>query len=337
MTTSSRNWRKLATNIARITISIGLIGYLLTSVDLRALTDSIGEANLWVLLATILLVWISWSVAAARWYMLLRASGWPISLLESWVITQSARFYGFLTPGQIGSEVVRWARLSAKDRGNAVDVGLSLIFDRLTGFVALVMFAMVAMLNYPSALITPVSRLAIGGLLVGMLAFMVVIVAQVERMLPPRLVYRWEELAASVTSRSRPLKQIIDAIGVYRGKFVAILLALALSIIYHVLNIFVNQLVATSLNLQLSFLQMTMLYAAATVLVMLPVSIAGIGVREMTYAQALIDMGFGGPAIVAMPLLVFGITAVATILLGGLLELLDAFRQLLSGKSESLG
>ena len=82
------------------------------------------------------------------------------------------------------------------------------------------------------------------------------------------------------------------------------------------MNYLQGWIVARAIGVDLSYLDVASLLAATTLLSLLPVSLSGIGVRELFLALMFPALGFSAAQGVAFGLLVFACTNLATALLG---------------------
>ena len=123
-------------NLLKIAISAGLIIFLLTQIDIKALLAELAAANGWWVLVTFLLFAFSIILRAERWKILLDALAIrvPLSLLSRWYFIGA--FFNTLLPTGFGGDVVRMMYLAQYSKQAPSAVG-TVILDRFLGILVL--------------------------------------------------------------------------------------------------------------------------------------------------------------------------------------------------------
>ena len=100
------------------------------------------------------------------------------------------------------------------------------------------------------------------------------------------------------------------------------LIILIVSLLAHLCGCLAYYAIAIGIGLDLSFLSICWIRSGLILSVMIPVSVAGLGVREITAIGLLVPLGFGEAQAVGFAILIFLGTAVMPGLIGGFSELL---------------
>jgi hypothetical protein len=94
----------------------------------------------------------------------------------------------------------------------------------------------------------------------------------------------------------------------------------ALAVVAHLVGVVGYWLIAQSLDMALSLPVAGWIRSAMILVTLLPVTIAGLGIREVAALVLLQHYGVGSDVAVAFSMLVFGATVVGIAILGGLIE-----------------
>lgn len=117
------------------------------SADLPRFTPGIvtmlREADLRLLLLGLALILPVFPIQAARWWLLMRCRGMRVPFARAFRLTMVGLFFNFCMPGMTGGDVVK-AYYAAKGSGARGVAVMSVIFDRVTGLMGLVLLAGIA-------------------------------------------------------------------------------------------------------------------------------------------------------------------------------------------------
>ncbi|HUF39904.1 MAG TPA: lysylphosphatidylglycerol synthase transmembrane domain-containing protein [Anaerolineales bacterium] len=112
--------------------AFGLLLYQLRRQGWSEILESVAAIPPWRFAAAIVLILVSRLVVAVRWHVLLQTAGQPIRLSDSLRITFSGLFASNFLPTTIGGDVVRLAMALRMGYDNVVATA-SLVVDRLVG------------------------------------------------------------------------------------------------------------------------------------------------------------------------------------------------------------
>jgi uncharacterized membrane protein YbhN (UPF0104 family) len=310
MRSIKRHWR----NLLRIVVSLGALIFILTTIGLEKVISLVRQADLPLMLAAFLLAIAGIVVRAVRWMALLRALEVEVPLRRLVELYFVGTFFNTFLPSGFGGDVVRVLELT-QDTHVPAAVG-TVIVDRMTGL--LVLFAMaLAALPFsggllPAGTASAIGLLAAGGLIAGGIV------------LQGRLLRRWGRqlpgpLFQSVLTGEGALARIYRAVTDCGPR--AIAQALGISLVFNLLLVTLNYLVARAVGVDIAFTYFWLFVPLLSVTLMLPISIGGLGVREgmavILFTQASVDEA----AAVAASLGVYMVSTMLPGLLGGLIYL----------------
>jgi glycosyltransferase 2 family protein len=274
--------RQILLSTAKIVISGALLYLALRKVDLSALLSRFTIQSLVWIGTAIAIVFLQIFVGVLRWRVVSAACGAPLELGRAMRYNVIGSFFNQTLPSAIGGDAVRlWlvARAGAGWRAATY----SIFVDRAIGLIALAII-IVASLPWSYTLITdPHGRSAL--LLVDLLALAGGLGFLVFGALQWRWLKTWWATHHIHACAAIANRVIFDR---RRGPLVAIL-----SLLVHVLAVVVAWCVVKSIAAPVGFGDVFLLVPPVMLITMMPISIAGWGVREATMGLA---FGFAGLA-----------------------------------------
>lgn len=304
------SWRLLG----KLAVTGIVLGLLFVNIPLPEVGAVLGTAAVWPLALGLLASFTIQGIVALRLGCLLRGLGASLPLPKLFQVNLATLFYGlFLPGGNITGTAVRYYSL-ARHEADPQAILIALACDRLVATVTLCvtgfLFALIAAPPYDGPLLA-VMALAIAGLLM--------VQAMLFTSLPlpmPRSVA--QALARRLTARVGKIAETLRRARSLPNN--TTLLVLALGVVIHLIGTGVCILAAVALDLEVSWLILGWVRAAAIFIAIAPVSISGLGVREGTFVLLLAAVGVDEAAALGLALLMLGLTIVVPGLLGGVLE-----------------
>lgn len=301
-TSARRLWPLL-----KLLIAVGILTAIFRLVPLTDVFGAIGSAHVAYLLASVPLILLGPYLSAARLKILTDSQGMSLTLPEIAEVNFVTRFYGLAVPGQLATGAIRWLRLTRIEDRKAEILAAILVsrFLHLAGLCLLgAAFFAVELAEGGEASIMGIP-LVVGTL--GLAGLLLLLATPRARRLPLRPDGRLRRLIATTKSfRNLTRRQLSRAV----------LLALAENLAATI----VVYLLALAVEVSVPFVSLGWIRAAVQLLVFLPISIAGLGVREGGLMLALEPYGVSGANAVALSLLVFAIGLLVGAI-GGALEL----------------
>lgn len=310
MTVALRTWLRPL----RVVVAAALLAWLFSRFPLAAVGAVLSRASPLTLVLGASAAVAAHVLASVRLSLVARHHGFTLGAAEACGINFAAAFYGLTVPG--GSLAGGAVRIYRMGEGRRKMAALAAVFaDRVHAtFGMLVAGSVFWMVDAAAA--PPVLGMA----LVGLTAAVPVVYGVVRQggPLAARLPEKWTR-AIGREAEVGPW----EATGLVGLTLVAQLLGLCAILA-----------AAYAVGLAVSPLTLGWVRSAVMLLVMLPISIAGFGVREGALVAVLAQYGVPGEQAVAFSLLMFALATLPNGVLGGLLE---AARLLLPSRSASSG
>jgi uncharacterized membrane protein YbhN (UPF0104 family) len=296
-----KKWRLLG--------SVALAAVLAWRIDWAQAAAALARAR-WELWAAGLGVYLfAQAVSAVRWRMLARAQGLGGSNGRYLAYYFIGMFFNLLLPTSIGGDMVRTWYLATREAGGLpperrrAAAFLSVLGDRINGLVALVVVACAAALLCPTPLPAWVAWVVSG---LGGATLAGVAALPLAGRLPP------------LPGRLRPLS---DCAAAYRDAPGVLLVCTLLSFVVQGANVLLAWLMGAALGLPVPPAYYGILAPLVALAALLPISLNGMGLRELATVVLLRPMGVRPAEAVTLAVLTFAAAAAASLAGGGVLLL----------------
>ncbi|MBM4256313.1 MAG: flippase-like domain-containing protein [Deltaproteobacteria bacterium] len=299
--------RFLSSRWFKVAVSLGLFTFLFYTTDVHALKQQLVTARPLPLLFAFVGYLISQALYAYKWKVLAR----PLGFGQPWRAFVTYYFVGgyfnLFAPSTVVGDLGRGLLLAANG-GNTGPALYSVAVDRLSGLVMLVWVGATGFLLFgptilPVTLCYGVVAAAIGSLLAWWLLPYVLQFSLFNRPLIRRIV---DQLIA-------PYQQNAKTLGY----------ACILSYLFHWFQLILQVVLAYALNLQVPLWYLMLFIPLVHILSALPLSFAGLGVREGGYVTFLALIGVGKDQALAFGLL-WSVLVLGCGLVGGLVLLFSS-------------
>jgi uncharacterized protein (TIRG00374 family) len=300
----------------KIGVTVAIIAFLFTRVDLAVMAQHLAHANALLLVVALALYFLAIVVGAVKWRVLVQAQNLGSSLGDLLSYSLVGLFFGNLLPSNVGGDVVRAYGL-VRASGRAEAAAISVLVDRLMGLVAF-LGAAVVMAALAAATLTrgaELEQIEIATVVVSAL-FLFGCALLFSRRISQRVKWIFD---LSPLRRIRPSAQrVYHALQVYRRSYRALALNFGLSALIVVLTTFVWYTVALALGMTVSLFYYFLFNPLIAFVLLIPISFNGLGPKEAT---AVFFFGLVGVSSeVALSLsLIFHLLIVLTSLPGGIL------------------
>ena len=293
--------KSLVLKIAKVGISIFLIIYILQKIDTAELLETIKSADIYLLIIAFSVNGIGMIPRIYKWQIILEVQEIyvPFKTLLTFSLTSS--FFSIFLPTAYGGDVVRAYDVS-KYSNKKLESVTSILVDRWSGALALFLIAALALL-FGYDLIQDIRIvLFIIGVLLLMLITIIIIYHKNE-------IKKIKIITKIITFLDRKdiLTNLYDTFHIYRYHKRESIEILALSFLAQVIAVLYYPLIAYSLGLDVPFVYFYIFIPIILVILMLPISIGGIGVREGAFIFFFNKVGVLPYEAVSLALVAFGL------------------------------
>ncbi len=255
------------------------------NLDPAKVWDDLTRANLWLVGFSVMLVFPFIAIKALRWQIILRDLGINIEFWATFRLYAIGLSAGSFTPGQSGDAIKAFY---LRDRGYPLGRGLvSIVLDRLFDLAVLIMLAAGGLLflgtDFANEL--PVLVLLLAGTLGGLVALSLPNIR--SRLFGFALKIFLKRKAQNDAGLQREEQEAEEQLRPVNFGVVFIITLLA-----SLLALFRIWLLALALGLNLNPLQVVSVSSLATVISLVPISVGGIGARDLVLVAILEKLGY---------------------------------------------
>lgn len=265
-------------------------------------------AELAPVLAAVGINFVNLQLKVSRWRVILRAQGIHYPMRRAWGAYMSSSYLALLTPGRVGDGLR--AQYLHHDKAVPYADGIaSVVMDRLCDLYVLVVFSAIGLIRFSAALDERLALLAWGTLALIVLGPLALFVPQLAEKILVQA-YRRFGKGADATGLSRFLAALRESLGP------SLSVTLLLTLLAFLANFGQAWLLARALHLPLAFFDAMCLVSMASMLGLLPISVSGLGVRELFFSLAFPVIGLDAHAGVSFGLAIFGVLYVMLVGVG---------------------
>jgi glycosyltransferase 2 family protein len=294
----------------KLAVSAGLITWLLWRTPLPDIGATLRSLEPFSALVALVLTLVAWWLSAVRLWCIAP----QFRLRDVVQMTFVALYYGTVLPGQVAGDVIKAHRLSKRQAEPGQAVATTLV-DRVVATFALF---------FLGACAAPWVEQAPGKItLLFVLAAIVLFLgtALLARSSAYAFLTRWIEPRRSARLLAL-LGRFIDALHRVLQHPLRLLVCFLLALVFHGLCTAIQIGLAHAIGFELPVAVWFLVYAGVALLLLLPISFAGVGLREGGYVGLLGVFGIAPPQALALSLMLFAYTLFGA-LLGWVAELAD--------------
>lgn len=299
MLLQGRAARRIALGLLQVLLSALLIAVALASVDRAALVEVLGRTSVWFLVGSVIAVLGVALIQSVRWRLIVSFLGGELSAPRSAVIVFLSLLYNQVLPSTVGGDAVRvW--MARHQAPSVAQIVHSVVVDRVSGLAALALMATIAwpvLLRDvgPSPAVIVAGAVSFGGVLATVLLFL-------TSFLPDKLaatfLLRWVwGLASALRSSSLPVGRALRIGG--------------MAVLGHVCILSITGLLGFSLGIDTGWSTYAVVIPPVLIVSVLPISVAGWGVRESAMVVGLGLMGVSSEEAFALSILFGAVSTVA--------------------------
>ena len=290
--------------LLKIAVSLGLLSFLVSRIDLSDFLRVLASAHISYLLTALVAYFFGQLISSFRWALLARALGFKNPLKDFTMFYFIGMFFNLFAPSTVGGDVGRVFYLSRA--GSIGFATISVVADRAIGMGVLVWVGAVALAAFPDYALPAAIRYTTFALA---LAF-------------PLGCASLPLISRLFQSRGGALWKSLDgALQAYWDRRRVIVHTALLSLVVHLLQGWMQVLLGRALEAEIPWSYGFIIYPLVGVFSALPISLNGIGLREGGYLFLLRHIEISAEKAIAFGLLWFIIVALDS-LIGGLVFIL---------------
>ncbi len=316
--------------VAKASVSILLLAFVIHSAGPSRIWDVLVQADPALYLVAVILSIGNTFLSAEKLKILLHAKGERLRFLAVLKYYYIGKFFNAFLPTNIGGDVVKAHKLSG-DAEKSSEAYSSVFMERFTGLLALLGIAVVASLGFYGTFPRVVYLILYGVYIPGVLFLSFLLWGE---NIVKRFQHLYEPFLAKIPGIDvqGKLETFYTAIRAFRDRKRQVLYALVVSVVYHTLLVVTNILLAGAVGVDIPMYLFFAIIPISEVIVFLPISIGGLGVREATYTFFFTMLGATAAQAVSVSFLVQSLLLLATAI-GGVVYVSSGAREELAGLS----
>ncbi|MDR0999926.1 MAG: flippase-like domain-containing protein [Clostridiales bacterium] len=307
---------RIADMLLKLCVAAVLLGLIISKVDFLGAVRSLCAITFWDIVVCGLIYSVSVFVAAASWKVLV----WDCRFAKLVSAMLVGHFYSFVLPGQLFGEASKMLYLAkGNPKGTAERYSASIIVDKLTSLLGLLLIGVIGIIV--DWKIEGVRYIAI------LLAALFIAVAVALFLLRFDNVWslvgkikEWLDRFQRLNKLSALGMRFFSAWRNFARQSGIILASIVIGTVFQLILVLLNWYVCQALGIPILYHSLCWIHAVMSLVALLPITIGGIGVREVGYAGLFALLGLDVTNAVSVSLIMFAV-GVAVALVGGLVVL----------------
>ena len=293
-------FKKIASILLRIGVSIALLIFLFRMVDKKSLFEIIKHSDKPLLLIAFFTLFFSYALCLFRWDMLLKAAQIRLSFKRVIISSAGGMFFSLFLPSTIGGDLVRSIDLAVHTK-RTHEVVATVLLDRLSGYIGMVIVALLAVLfgwgfirDNPTALFS--------------VAIITAILAAVLLILFNRFLYSKINKLLQTPSAGKIrefIKDLHQEMHIFRHHKHIVVSNLFLSLVIQIISPLTFYIIALAIGIKINMVFFFIFIPIIGAISLLPISLGGLGLRDATTIFFFAKAGVGKDMAFAMSLVSF--------------------------------
>ncbi|MBE9532251.1 MAG: flippase-like domain-containing protein [Proteobacteria bacterium] len=295
--------------ILKIVISVGILYFLFRGMDLNAFVETVSKIKPISIVIAVVVIFTIQCISTLRWKLLLKKD-FDASYFKLFSMYLIGMFFNNFLPTLVGGDLIKTYYLY-KQTGKGSVALASIFLDRYAGFTALIFNTVIALIF---------GYYLLEG--TGLMGFFLILVAGyvcASLVIWVDFMHRW---AMSIMSKihmygiNHKIDEFYKVLMGYKGHMMAFYKAFGLSIIIQAGVVLAYFALGWGIGMKLSVGYYFLFVPLATVASMVPISLAGLGVREGIFIYLFTKAGASQEEALSLSLLFFFATLIVSVLGG---------------------
>ena len=292
--------------LLKVIVSLGLITLLVNQVDFNKIVNILKNVDITMIIYALILLIIQVFIATTRWQYVLKCQKIMLDYKNTLQILWSGLFFNQAMPSSVGGDVIRgyYLKKQGMTLGRAT---LGVLIDRLFGMIGLVLLVLASLPLLFELVDDPIARTGVLFIAVGIsLALLFIFFTD---KLPGNFSHL--KLVKGFYALSQGGRHCIAER--YNGVII-----LVLSVFIHLISVVAVMTMATGLGLSIEWGGFLLMVPLVGLMMVVPISIAGWGVREGVMVVGFGYLGVAPEAALALSIL-YGLSVLVVALPGGII------------------
>ena len=264
--------------IVRLVISLSLLIFIITQTDLGNIFEKIKNVNIFYVFVALFISALGIYIRAIKWHGLLKLQGSNLLLRHAHAFMYISLFFNNFFLGTLGGDGYRVVKTANHSTVKAGAVS-AVIMDRFTGVLALVLIVLMGVagsFQYDTQLLN--TELALN-------LFIILCISLAVLAITPRLMLWIHGRLTSGLSKkySKYFNDVFETLKLHWDHPKPILMSLLYSFFYQFTTVIAMYYFVMACNTSMSMLDLSIIVPLVSFLIMVPISVNGIGVQESVF------------------------------------------------------
>ena len=283
--------KKYFFNILKVLVTTLLFIVIFDKVDINSTIEILKATDSSFFILALLVMTIEVLIANTRWRLILKQLGSNIAYFTALRYLWIGVFFNQALPSSIGGDAVRGYYLCKNEDYSISEATIGVLLDRVIGLLGLVLLVIFTIPLIFESIVTPLTKWTILAIIIA--ALLAIIMSMIIDLIPNKF-SQWKIMNGLVKFSSKGREVLFSFYG---------MLSIILSLIIHLTFVFAAWLLAYGMGLDISLTGMLLIVPITNLLIALPISIAGWGVREGLFIAGLGYLNVSSDAALALSIL----------------------------------
>lgn len=283
--------KKYFFNILKVLVTTLLFIVIFDKVDINSTIEILKATDSSFFILALLVLTIEVLIANTRWRLILKQLGSNIAYFTALRYLWIGVFFNQALPSSIGGDAVRGYYLCKNEDYSISEATIGVLLDRVIGLLGLVLLVIFTIPLIFESIVTPLTKWTILAIIIA--ALLAIIMSLIIDLIPNKF-SQWKIMNGLVKFSSKGREVLFSFYG---------MLSIILSLIIHLTFVFAAWLLAYGMGLDISLTGMLLIVPITNLLIALPISIAGWGIREGLFIAGLGYLNVSSDAALALSIL----------------------------------
>jgi glycosyltransferase 2 family protein len=321
-----RKIKNILTFLLRFGLSAALIFFLLRKIDFAQVFQLMKHADGHYLALAAVIFLLCNALLLLRWDLIIKGLDVDVPLRRVVISFFVGLFFNIFLPSSAGGDVARTIGLSQHTHHKA-RVITSVVLDRLSGFISLVLICGISMILGYSKVKDSSIPLILGSFLLLLVVLMMVLFSR-------KAFAQVSGIFRRAPHIMRKLMALSEAFVLFRQRYSVIAISIGISVIAQMLSFLMSYYIVKSFHVEVGMIYFLILIPIISLITSLPISLGGLGVRDASSVYFFREIGVKSSAALGLSLMNFVfLTAIG--LIGGLIYVLTLYSGRLQRNQEN--
>ena len=299
--------RKKFSIFVKYVISFGLLGALFLKTNFEQLLESIYKLKTETLVLVAILYFFAIFISSFKWFLLLS----QFKILDLFKLNLIGNYYSLILPGQLTGDLVKAYKMG-KGQKDAEQIAVSVLIDKITGVIGLFIVGIIGVFLTNAGIPSSIGWILLIGTISGVLILLSINFTYIYNIILDILLW----FSKKTTRFKQIIRRGILLINTWRDysrKIVMISLSVIIGVIFQVVVVMISFILARELDINLPFIDWCWILGVVSLIVLLPFTIGGIGLREGAFIGILGWLGVSSEKALALSLSVFALQIIGAL------------------------